>query len=296
MPLFEISDEGLVPFRQLRGGAQLFESEVEGLLWDNLDDLTGKVLFPIRRQAAIAGGGRPDIVALDKSGSVVVIEVKRDVDRSQLAQCLEYAGWARTTNLDELAGLYHLGIEHFWSDWQEFTETEEPRRVSKSPALILVARDFEGRTGSAIEFLHDHGLPITVIRLALYEDSNGRRFLDIEELEEPEGHEAAGPIAGGAKTRTVHQVTLADLIGASLLSPGEELVWERPRAGQRLSAKVTDDGRLRLQDGRVFASPSGAAGAAAGGGSFDGWECWRAPQRANKLIIDLRRDYLIGDR
>ena len=41
-------------------------------------------------------------MALDKTGRVVVFEVKRDVDRRQLAQCLEYAGWARTTNLDEL--------------------------------------------------------------------------------------------------------------------------------------------------------------------------------------------------
>jgi hypothetical protein len=185
VPLYEVSDEGLVAFRRLRGGAGLYESEIERLLWDNLDDLTGELLFPIRRQAAIAGGGRPDIVALDRSGSVVVIEIKRDVDRAQLAQCLEYAGWARSTNLDELAGLYYRGAAGFWADWQEFTETSEPVRVARSPRLILVARDFDGRTESALSFLIDNTLPIKVIRLGLYEDINGRRFLDLEGVDEP---------------------------------------------------------------------------------------------------------------
>ena len=45
------------------------------------------------------------------------------IERRQLAQCLEYAGWARGTNLDELAGLYHGGPEAFFADWQEFTDT-----------------------------------------------------------------------------------------------------------------------------------------------------------------------------
>jgi RecB family endonuclease NucS len=89
MPLFEVQDgHQLVPFRQRRGGVDLYEREIEDLLWENLQDLTGESLFPVTRQAQIIGG-RPDIVALDRDARVVVIEVKRDVDRGQLAQCLE---------------------------------------------------------------------------------------------------------------------------------------------------------------------------------------------------------------
>jgi hypothetical protein len=43
----------------------------------------------------------PHIVAPDRSVRVVVIGVKRNVDRVQLAQCLEYGGRARNTSLDE---------------------------------------------------------------------------------------------------------------------------------------------------------------------------------------------------
>ena len=71
----------------------------------------GVQLFPVARQPVLGDGLRPDIVAIDGEGHVQVIEVKRDVDRGQLAQCLEYAGWARNTSLDELAGMFHGGSD-----------------------------------------------------------------------------------------------------------------------------------------------------------------------------------------
>lgn len=291
MPLYEIASDGLISFRQLRGGSELYETEVERLLWDNLGDLVGDVLFPVRRQAAIAGGGRPDIVALDRAGAVVVLEVKRDVDRTQLAQCLEYAGWARTTNLDEFAGLYHAGADSFWSEWQEFTETDQPVRVTRNPRLILVARSYEERTNSALTFLLENGLPITVVTLGLYEDDMGRRFLDVEGVEEPV------LTAEGARTKTSGRgqglgVTLTDLLGAGLLSVGETLTWNRPRVGASYSSVVTESGHLQLPDGRQFGSPSGAAVAAAGRGPFDGWHAWCSPRRNNAYLSTARKQYL----
>ena len=110
MPLFENgSPTQVIPFRQLRGGAELYEREIEELLWNNFDELAGESLFRVAKQASITGG-RLDMVALDRDARVVVMEIKRDVDRGQLAQCLEYAGWARTTNLDELAGILTGGV------------------------------------------------------------------------------------------------------------------------------------------------------------------------------------------
>lgn len=159
MSIFEVdSDAGLVPFRRLLGGpGQLYEDEIEALIWENSEELTGEGLFPIARKPKVTGGGLPDIVALDADARVVVIEVKRDVDRAQLAQCLEYAGWARTTNLDELARIYHGGEDQFFDDWREFTDGGSLRPVTTDPRLILVARDFRGRTKSALEFLIQNG-------------------------------------------------------------------------------------------------------------------------------------------
>src|SRR5688500_1611481 len=157
MPLFEIRDGSpLVAFRTLRGGAELYESEIEDLVWASPEELVGESLFPVARQPVLPGGGRPDVVALDGEARVVVIEIKRDIDRSQLAQCLEYAGWARTTNLDELARMYHEGPDAFFAGWQQFTDAIAPTPIRRSPRLVLIARDFHGRTGSALEFLVEH--------------------------------------------------------------------------------------------------------------------------------------------
>lgn len=298
MPLFEIgAEETLVPFRQLGGGAELYEREIEQLLWDNLDDFTGESLFQVARQPALAAGGRPDIVALDSNAHVVVIEVKRDVDRGQLAQCLEYAGWARATNLDELASIYHLGEGRFFTDWQEFTESDTPTVISRPPRLLLVAREFHGRTGSAFEFLAENGLPVDLVEVTVYEDQAGRRFVDVgisagEPAEDPGGATATTPVhptIGGRRIR------VSDLLDRGLLEAGQELVWERPRLGAVYRAVVTENGSLRLEDGRTFSSPSRAAKEAANVPAYDGWYAWAADgvplkDLRTKLLETVKRD------
>src|SRR4051794_14815589 len=181
MPLFEINSAGgLVPFRRLRGGAELYEREIEDLAWGNAEEIVGETLFLVQRQPTLQQGGRPDIVALDRDARVVVIEVKRDFDRNQLAQCLEYAGWARKTNLDELAQMYRHGAQRFFSGWQVFTESDVPAIVNPVRRLILLAGSFHGRPQSAVEFLIENRLPVKVVPVTIYEDQQGRRVVDIE--------------------------------------------------------------------------------------------------------------------
>lgn len=279
VPLFEIKGKtDLVPFSKLHGGPQLYESEIEDLLWDNPDELTGQSLFPVARQPSLVDGGIPDIVALDRDARVVVIEVKRDIDRSQLAQCLEYAGWARTTNLDELAGMYYRGAYEFFADWQEFTESASPTPIRRAPQLVLVARDFHGRTGSALEFLVENKVPISLIRISLYEDADGRRFVDVEGEHEADLAVPAQDETGSDFTKIDGKpITTSDLMDWELLDPGQPLVWTRPKLGQEYHATVGEAGMIVLSDGRAFASPSRAAKEAAGIAAYDGWYAWRVP-------------------
>ncbi len=290
MPLFEIQGTSdLIPFRTLRGGRELYEKEIEELIWANLDEFSGESLFPVARQPRIAAGGIPDVVALDSSGDVVVVEVKRDVDRGQLAQCLEYAGWARNASLDELANLYHHGPSKFFEDWQDFTESSSPIVLSRSPRLVLVARDFHGRTESAFEFLVENRLPVTLIRVSLYEDLQGRRFLDIEGDHEPELGGVETPDSPRDHTKLGgRRVRMLDLLDADLIEAGEKLIWERPRLGATYRATVLENGSLELEDGRAFSSPSRAAMEAANVPAYDGWYAWKVPRLAGQSLNDLR--------
>lgn len=47
MPLFEARDDELVPFRRVKAGPDLYEREIEELLWDNLEAFVGAPLFQL---------------------------------------------------------------------------------------------------------------------------------------------------------------------------------------------------------------------------------------------------------
>jgi len=303
VPIFELDANSVLPFRQQAIAAGVYESEIEDLLWDNLEELTGDNLFRIARQPVLPLG-RPDVIALDADGRVVVIEVKRDVDRNQLAQALEYAGWARSVGLDELAKRYHGGAQTFWDDWMEFTKTDVPRLVNAAPRLVLVARSFEPRTSDALEFLLQHGVPIKLLRLAFYVDevAGGRRFLNVEWESEPEMAPAGvvsaphtvrpTPAAADAQERDFRDVTLAE-VAEHVVTPAD-LVWHRPRRGETHRATLLDGGRIRLEGGDEFSSPSGAAMAAADVVSYDGWYAWRLTSD-NRTLNDIRREIASSD-
>jgi hypothetical protein len=304
MPLFEIGPTELIPFRRVQVGPELYEREVEELLWQNLDAFIGRSLFPVTRQANVGNGLIPDVVALDIEGRVHVIEVKRDVDRRQLAQCLEYAGWARDASLDEIAGLFHEGAEAFFAAWTEFTGTSSPRLIRRPPELVLVARDFDRRTESALSFLTENDLPVTILRVNVYEDHDRRRFIDVatdHEVELTVTATAPGSDVDTAPAATVRsdrarfeiegrRIQVADLLDAGLLTAGEKLTWERPRVGKTYIGDITDTGSIRLHDGRAFSSPSRAAMEAADVTAYDGWYAWRTD--AGRHLADLRAQLL----
>ncbi|MEY9937032.1 CBS domain-containing protein [Streptacidiphilus sp. MAP5-3] len=86
------------------------------------------------------------------------------------------------------------------------------------------------------------------------------------------------------------RVTVADLVETGLLEPGTTLKFERVRIGTSHTAVVTPDGRLELPGGRLFRSPSRAAAAAVGGGTFDGWHAWCLP---GGTVLDTLRQRLL---
>lgn len=287
MAIFEVNDDNqLSGFRPILGGPdQLYESEIEELVWLNSEELTGEGLFPIARQPTVGGGGKPDIVALDRQARVVVIEVKRDIDRGQLAQCLEYAGWARSTNLDELSSIYHAGEEQFFRDWGEFTDGESLRPVNPDPQLVLVARDFAGRTKEALDFLISNGLPVALVSVSVHEDPGGRRFLEVSGVQEPSEVSEDGSPAE-APQQKFERISISDLIEAGFVEAGDKLVWERPRRGETHEAMITSDAEIKIADGRTFSSPSGAARAAADIPAYNGWNAWTV-ERTGKSFSEL---------
>ncbi|MBM6699505.1 DUF262 domain-containing protein [Bifidobacterium pullorum subsp. saeculare] len=84
-----------------------------------------------------------------------------------------------------------------------------------------------------------------------------------------------------ARRPTSGRVTIAQVIAAGLLIPGETLVWERPRKGERWTVTVTPEGRLRLEDGSEYGTPTAAARAV--GGRSAGLDVWKRTSDGRSL-------------
>ncbi len=242
MPIFRSDGDQLSALTRVAAGPDLYEREIEALLWENLEAFTGTDLFPVCRQARVRAGDAsmiPDVVALDGTGRVVIFEVKRSIDRGQLAQCLEYAGWGRSTSLDEIASLFPDGMAAFFEAWQEFIGTSSPVVISQEPLLYLIAAEFDDRTRSAIGFLEASRVPIDVVAVEAYEDESGARYFHIDStyddspIEPTERDPVAGPRIHMYQGR---RLQLSDLLDEGVVEVGDRLAWHRSTTGETFGA------------------------------------------------------------
>lgn len=79
---------------------------------------------------------------------------------------------------------------------------------------------------------------------------------------------------------------LMPLLQAGRLRAGDRLIHHQPRKGRTFTAEVTEDGYIKLEDGRKFAAPSPALVACVGS-QINGWGQWMV-ERTGGPLQDLR--------
>jgi Restriction Enzyme Adenine Methylase Associated/Protein of unknown function (DUF1524) len=89
-------------------------------------------------------------------------------------------------------------------------------------------------------------------------------------------------------------VSFRQLVAAGLVSPGTTLTGSR--SGQQVRAMVTAEGKIRLDAGGEFDTPSAAAIAALHVRSWNGWDFWRVDRPGGPVRLSrIRQDYLQRD-
>lgn len=68
MPIFQLDQNALVPFKRQAIASDIYEQDMESLLWDNLEELTRDNLFRVARQATLRGEASPTSWLLIRSG------------------------------------------------------------------------------------------------------------------------------------------------------------------------------------------------------------------------------------
>ena len=93
-------DQGLetIRFKELEQ-----ESVLQQIIAEDISVVDSRLLV-IGREVSTAFGGRVDVLAIDASGNLAVIELKRNrTPREIVAQILDYGSWVRNLTADEIA-------------------------------------------------------------------------------------------------------------------------------------------------------------------------------------------------
>lgn len=135
-----------------------------------------------------AAADRLDVLGLDRTGRLVVAELKRDrAPDTVTMQAINYAAMARRFSLDILADVHaaHLGgattAEQAIAQLTEWAETVSDDTLSP-PRIVLMAADFGPTVTNTALFLYEAGIDIRLVRYQLYQTASGEKILSVAQL------------------------------------------------------------------------------------------------------------------
>jgi hypothetical protein len=143
--------------------------------------IIGQDIAIIGRQV-MSKSGPIDLLGIDKSGNLVIIEIKRDkLPREALAQAIDYASDAAEWNIDKLSEVCSdysgKSLEEFISE--AFPDSEmESLNVNDTQRIILIGFLVESSLERMIEWLSDNfNVNINAVVLSYIKTSNGDELL-----------------------------------------------------------------------------------------------------------------------
>lgn len=156
------------------------ESQLENYI-ESDPAMLGEGLLIIGRQVLTAHGGFIDLLAVDETGAVHVIELKRDkTPRDVTAQALDYGSWVATLGRAEIIDIftvYKKGTIAFEEAFAEQFGETPPEELNATQVFTIVAASVDSATERIVRFLNeDFGVPINVVFFRHFED-NGASYL-----------------------------------------------------------------------------------------------------------------------
>lgn len=154
------------------------------LLGDDLRIVT----FEFDRWVAGTTGEDPrdrlDVLAIDPSGTLVVVELKRDKAATTVEmQALKYAAMASRFEATTLASAHAAHLTKATGEpvsaadalaaLEEHAGGELDPTLLRRPRIVLVAGHFQRTTTAACVWLYEMGLPITLVRYQAYRTDRG---------------------------------------------------------------------------------------------------------------------------
>jgi hypothetical protein len=171
-------------------------------------------LLKIGEQVVTASGGRIDLLCVDRSGNLVIVELKRDrTPREVTAQALDYASWVKELDAETIDAIAveHLG-EGLGTAFQSKFGIELPEVINAHHAMRVVASEIDDSTERIIHYLAEsYAVDINAVRFQFFQAQDGREFLIRTFTVAPQVVEKS---VEGGRTKRTRRTTREEFVGA----------------------------------------------------------------------------------
>jgi hypothetical protein len=161
------------------------EDLLEDLIFKDISILSDGWML-IGRQVRTDYDKRIDLLAIDASGSLIIIELKRHkTPRDVVAQTIDYASWILNLEADKIAKIYsdfcnQLSLPNISLDEafeQRFGAPLSEEDLNSSHQMVVVASELDASTERIIQYLNDHAnVAVNAVFFKVFRDG-GNQYL-----------------------------------------------------------------------------------------------------------------------
>jgi len=174
--LYKIKNNNIESTEKIKfSDENIAEKNIENWVEKN-PEMLGEPLKIIARQLNIQEvGDRLDLLALDKQGNLVIIELKTDVIKSDATlQAVKYASYLSDWKFDEIERQMYSYTNNEMENYDALEEIEnfceEDYEINDNQRVILAGRTVRPRTSSVALWLRNQGVNIKIVRFEPWKD------------------------------------------------------------------------------------------------------------------------------
>ncbi|RBO79595.1 endonuclease NucS domain-containing protein [Marinomonas aquiplantarum] len=184
--------------KAVQKAALVNEKELEELIAQDITILNEEWLL-IGRQVLTDYGKYIDLLAIDREGALIIIELKKHkTSREVVAQVIDYASWVETLSSDKISSIYADFVKKYGDSSLSFDTVFKAKfgdslveeELNKKHQMVVVASELDASTERIISYLNDKTLvPINAVFFSVFQDGESRYLsrawmIDPEETEE----------------------------------------------------------------------------------------------------------------
>lgn len=158
------------------------EKDLEDLIFKDMSILSDEWLL-IGRQVLTAYNKFIDLLAVDSSGSLIIIELKRNkTPREVVAQALDYASWVKSLGTSAIADIFEEFSDKRLSQstsldqafFEKFGSKLEEEDLNSSHQMVIVAAELDSSTERIVNYLNEYNIPLNVVFFRVFSDGDNQ--------------------------------------------------------------------------------------------------------------------------